>query len=336
MHARTVIVGIAALVIFLFTILMVSRMQFKGEQARTMMLSTPVGGDFSIPSTNGVFETKEHRGKVLFLFFGFVHCPHICPMTLANLNQMLSQLPLEDQLKALGVFVTVDPERDSFEVLENRLASSKGRIIGARDTDENLAKVLRLFGARSSRIKGDDGAVLIDHTSQIFVINRKGEWVESLEYNATPEELLAAYRSADSKPTMADKAPYHRAIEILAGDESCDIGKGPCVVRTAEGEEFELELGPAPVTIEKELTLKVRTTSTHFVPMEADFEGVELSLGYIRPVLTEVGEGQYEAKVTLPLCELPAMRWRVHLIAKETQGPQLSALTFSFHTVKEP
>ena len=101
------------LFIFLFLLLIVS-----GCQKNTVELITPSGGDFAVETTQGRFHTLAHQGKVLFLFFGFTHCPEVCPTTLSRLNKMVLSLSKEEQSKIEVLFISVDTKRDSINHLK--------------------------------------------------------------------------------------------------------------------------------------------------------------------------------------------------------------------------
>ncbi len=254
-----------------------------------LILSTPVGGDFKISTTQGEFDTKEERGRTLLLFFGFTNCPHVCPLTLSNLNAMMNMMTPEEKAKYKVLFISIDPERDSLEVLAKRLAPYNGNIIGATDKDEKLHRIVRLFGARYTRVqKTPDAVPFVDHTSDIFIINDKGEWVDSMKFDSSAEEFLAAARNAGKKTPRSLGVKKVRMVQVLGENKNCDVGKATCKEIIQDGE-VELKLGPQPVTTEKDLVVSVKSTSKEWTPTEVDFEGISLNMGLIRPSLKSTG-----------------------------------------------
>ncbi|ASD63314.1 SCO family protein [Bdellovibrio bacteriovorus] len=293
-----------------------------------MEFKIPAGGDFEIPSTAGLYKTSEKRGRVLFLFFGFAHCPHICPMTLANLSQMIQALPPEHQNKVEVLFVSIDPERDSLTTLAEHLKRFKAPMKAATDTHENLRKITSLFGARYSRIQ-TGSSFFVDHTSHVFVINSRGEWVETLDYKSPPSEYRQALETADDKRPFSERQIPLKDVTLLAENPDCDLAtQAPCEIATSQGH-FQVEMNPRPVREAQETSVKVRTLNTSWVPLLLDFEGVEQDMGFIRPLLSPSQDGaSHEATYELPVCELSEMRWRVRLVLQKPTGEKAAVLFY--------
>lgn len=283
---------------------------------------------FSVPTTTGAFKTEEQRGKNIFLFFGFTQCPHVCPLTLKNLNSFIQMLPEYERKSVEVVFVSVDLERDSMEKLKQRLKSFPPNFHGGMESEANLKKLLEKFGASYNVIKGKDPTdIIIDHTALIFMLNKKSEWVDSLKYDSSPEEILAVYKDIDNKlPVLA----HHRqnvVISVLGENKTCDLSKAPCEI-----EGYKMSLGPLPITSEKEFTVTVETTSPKGKPQEVDFEGVEKNMGLIRPKLEQVNGNKFKGMFSIPVCELQEMKWRARLILETDGGPK--SVIFYFTSVQ--
>ncbi len=289
----------------------------------------PRGGDFSIPTTRGVFQTQAHRGKVLFLFFGFTHCPQICPLTLSHLHRMVKDLPDEDKSKVEVLFVSVDVKRDTLDVLKERLSQYSSSFWAGTDSEANLEKIMKLFGATYKLYPGktaDD--LIIDHTTQIFVINQNGVWVNSLKHDASPDELKVAYvRAAGMSPVYA-KHRQNRLTPVLGENPNCDLSKGPCELNG-----FEVSLSPLPIEAEKSYQVHVTAPAgSDLIPEAVDFEGTETNMGYIRPSLSLQEKLHFKGDFYIPACELPEMRWRAKLLLASKDGP--NSLFFYFKTYK--
>ena len=132
--------------------------------------------DFSVMTTRGeVFTLSEHRGEVTLLYFGYGACPDFCPTTFARLNQIYSQLNQPaDKLKI--VFVTLDPERDTLELLSLYTAAFNPDFIGLRPEGDSLNAIQSQFGVVSARRSIGDApqAYLLDHTASLFLIGPSG------------------------------------------------------------------------------------------------------------------------------------------------------------------
>lgn len=300
----------------------------------TITLQTPRGGEFTLPSTQGLYDSRAHHGKVRFLFFGFLNCPHICPMTLQRLREAHKLMTPEERSRMQVLFVSVDPGRDPLPKIAKYFVNYPPGFIGSTGTDQELMQVTQLFGARYARRGADDGSVSVDHTSEVFVINGNGEWSATLPFSAKPEAFVEAMRAAGhpQEPGMHPRPP---AIEVLAEDTSgCDIGEKECTVKTASGEEFRLQIGPGPAAPLKPLTVSASAQNkSRFVPVEVDFVGVELDMGLIRPALRQ-RQGRFEAAFELPVCDLKAMTWRARLIVNDLREGRLVAAIFNFKSAQ--
>lgn len=299
--------------LFLFTLVNCNRQEFPSH--------------FSVPTTDGVFKTEDQRGKNIFLFFGFTQCPHVCPTTLSNLHRFVKALPESDQRMVEVIFVSVDYDRDDMDTLKKRLETFPKNFHAGMDNPANLNKLLDKFGASYNVIRGKDPSdIIIDHTALIFMLNKKGEWVDSLKYDATPEELRAAFDASDTKIPVSPSHRQNRVIEVLGENTQCDLAKSPCELAG-----YKVSLGPFPITSEKEFTVTVETDSPSGDPLEVDFEGIDKNMGFIRPKLTQVKSKTFTGKFEIPVCELPQMKWRARLILKTSSGPK--SLIFHFNSV---
>lgn len=300
--------------------------------AKAVQFKMPTGGDFSIPSTEGLFNSPDKRGKVLFVFFGFAHCPHICPLTLANLDRMIQSLPAENRNKVEVLFISIDPERDTLESLRQHLKNFKTPMVAATDTHVNLKKITALFGARYSRIR-TGSSFFVDHTSQVFVINSRGEWVETLDYSVPSEEYRQALETADDKKPLAERQIPLKDVSLLAENATCDLASQAFCEISSEHGTYRIEMSPQPVQEAQPTTVVVRVKDATSAPLLLDFEGVEQDMGYIRPMLTGTGD-TYQALFELPICELSEMQWRVRLVVQNPNGDR-SAVQFYMKTKRQ-
>ncbi|SIT73638.1 protein SCO1/2 [Burkholderia sp. b14] len=135
------------------------------------------GTDFALADTNGHVRTlADFKGKVVVLFFGYLHCPDVCPTTMAELAQAMQQLG--DQAKRVQVlFVTLDPKRDSAPLLAQYVAAFNPSFIGLRPAnDVQLSKVTKSFRVYYAKEPGKDGAdYTVDHTAASYVFDPAGK-----------------------------------------------------------------------------------------------------------------------------------------------------------------
>jgi protein SCO1/2 len=140
------------------------------------------GKPFALESTaGGTFTEASLKGTPSLVFFGYTHCPDVCPTTLAESAVWKERLGLgPDQLRV--IFVTVDPKRDTKELLANYLSPFPGTI-GLVGTDSQTADAKASFGAASEAEAPDaDGDYLVNHTASVFLINKDGQFEGTIAY----------------------------------------------------------------------------------------------------------------------------------------------------------
>lgn len=131
--------------------------------------------DFSLESADGsVFRLADQRGQVVVLFFGYTHCPDVCPTTLYDFTQIKERLgPKAEQVKF--VMITSDPERDHPDVVENYVSGFDSEFIGLSGSLEELQPVWDAFWVYREKTDLDgEGEYLLNHTARIYVIDPGG------------------------------------------------------------------------------------------------------------------------------------------------------------------
>jgi protein SCO1/2 len=116
----------------------------------------------------------DFKGKVVVVFFGYTQCPDVCPTTMAEMASVMQKLgPLADQVQVL--FITLDPERDTQQLLANYVPAFDKRFIGLRGTPDQTAKTAKEFKVFYSKVPGTSpGSYTIDHTAGSYVFDRDG------------------------------------------------------------------------------------------------------------------------------------------------------------------
>jgi len=157
--------------------------------------TTPQGGDFVLQSLHGPVSLKSLRGKVVLLYFGYTWCPDICPTSLTFMSQALARLDKDELNQVQGIFISVDPERDTLERLDTYSNYFHPNIVGVTGTADEVAKVSKQYGAayRRTEIESATGYV-VDHTSVTYVIDQKGRLHTTLPHGATPTRIIEVVR----------------------------------------------------------------------------------------------------------------------------------------------
>src|SRR5918993_3161857 len=146
----------------------------------------PIGGPFLLPSHEGkTFTDEDLKGKPFAVFFGFTHCPEVCPTTLYGLTQDLAALG-KDADKMRVAFITVDPAQDTPELMKTYLGSFDPRIVGLTGTEEEIAAVAKAYKIYYRKVPTESGYTM-DHTATILLMDSKGEFYGTSNFQESQE-----------------------------------------------------------------------------------------------------------------------------------------------------
>lgn len=133
------------------------------------------------------------RGHPSAVFFGFTYCPDVCPTTLFEMDAWLNELgPEGENIRAY--FVSVDPERDTPEVLGRYITNVTDKVTGITGEPEDVARMARSFGIYVRKVDLDGGDYTIDHTASILMIDSTGDFAGTIAYGENPENAMAKLR----------------------------------------------------------------------------------------------------------------------------------------------
>lgn len=147
--------------------------------------------DFTLTDQYGKpFRLAEQRGKIVLLFFGYAHCPDVCPVTLSTWARVQEKLAGEVDVEF--VFVTVDPERDTAERLRRHLAAFSEDFHGLTGTEDELKPVYEEFGIFRQKVQFSKSAVgyVVDHSTAMLLLDREGRIRVTFSYDADPDEIV--------------------------------------------------------------------------------------------------------------------------------------------------
>lgn len=158
-------------------------------------VSVDRGGDFTLHSFDGPVSLHQFRGKVVLLFFGYTACPDVCPTTLAVLANVFSKLEAHELEKVTALFVSLDPDRDTPELLHQYTGYFHPNIIGVTAAVEVLDLVTENYGvAYERKVKASSPlGYVINHTLDVLVVNREGELMATRIRASTRTEDILAY-----------------------------------------------------------------------------------------------------------------------------------------------
>lgn len=172
------LVGLLAVMVVVLTVL-----RPRDGGIRQLPGAVGIGGPFELTSHTGQrYSSTALIGRPYVIFFGFTHCPDVCPTKLSELTGLMGDLKADaDRLGVL--FVTVDPTRDTPELLRRYLSAFDRRIIGLTGTESEIAGVVRAYRVYAKRVPAGDGYTY-DHTALAFLFDKTGTLVSTL----APEE----------------------------------------------------------------------------------------------------------------------------------------------------
>lgn len=148
--------------------------------------------DFALPDTEGRLRTmKDFKGKLVVVFFGFTQCPDFCPATMTELAEVKRQLGVDGN-KLQGVFISVDPERDTPVVLKAYMASFDPSFVALAATPEQLAALAKDFKVYYKKVDGKTpGSYTMDHSAGSYVYDTEGRIRLYTRYGTGPQALVA-------------------------------------------------------------------------------------------------------------------------------------------------
>src|SRR5438132_2244924 len=147
-----------------------------------------VGGPFQLTDQAGESVTeKSLQGRPTLVFFGFTHCPDVCPTSLFEISEVLRAMG-KDADKVNAYFVSVDPERDTQAAIKDYLSSFDPHLKGLTGDPESVAKVLSAYRVYAKKVPLKAGDYTMDHTALIYLMDREGHFVAPFNLKRTPEE----------------------------------------------------------------------------------------------------------------------------------------------------
>ena len=180
------------LVLFIFILLpVVLSIQEKKED----IVASYVGSSFSLKDVNDEPITeKSFQGPLTAVFFGFTNCPDVCPLTLANIDQVIERLDDNENKKFKVFFVSIDPERDSPQVIKDYLDSFKNKIYGITGDPQKIFLLSKSWGVLSEKIFNEDGSYLINHSSSILLLD-KGKYIDRISHHENLDNILKTIKN---------------------------------------------------------------------------------------------------------------------------------------------
>ncbi|PZP86007.1 MAG: SCO family protein [Azospirillum brasilense] len=157
-----------------------------------------VGGPFSLTAPDGSTVTdRDLRGKYALVYFGFTHCPDICPTSLLLMQNALDQLGAKGK-KVTPVFITLDPERDTPEIVGNYVSNFGDRFVGLTGTPEQIRAAADAYKVYYSKVEDENSALgyIIDHSGFMFLMDPDGKYVTHFPHSIAEQSLTEGLDAA--------------------------------------------------------------------------------------------------------------------------------------------
>ncbi len=155
-----------------------------------------IGGPFRLQDGDGkVVTDADFRGRWMLVYFGYTRCPDACPTALQDMANALDGLTPAERAKVAALFITVDPERDTPAVVQDYVRAFNAPITGLSGTPEQVAAAAKAYRVYYAKHPRTDGDYEMDHSSIIYVMDPRGEFVANFTQESAPDAIAAKLRT---------------------------------------------------------------------------------------------------------------------------------------------
>jgi protein SCO1 len=153
-----------------------------------------IGGPFSLSDPGGKRVTdRDFRGKLMLVFFGYTHCPDVCPTELQNMTEIIGKLG-PDAKQIAPIFISVDPARDTPEALSTYVNNFSPQITGLTGTESEIASAAKAYRVYFRKAGGNRDNYSVDHSAFVYLMGRDGNYITHFMFNTPPETVVKEIR----------------------------------------------------------------------------------------------------------------------------------------------
>ncbi|NVJ53278.1 MAG: SCO family protein [Campylobacteraceae bacterium] len=147
--------------------------------------------DFTVNTIDGKVSKDDFKGKALAIYFGYTYCPDVCPTSLSSLSQALKSFDEEKTKDFVGLFISVDPDRDTLANLKDYAKYFNKNFIGATSNKENIDDIVKRYETYYKKIPLNDSAMgySVSHTSYIYLFDKEGKFVAKVDHFSDPSKI---------------------------------------------------------------------------------------------------------------------------------------------------
>ncbi len=154
--------------------------------------------EFTLDTIDGPIKLSDFEGKAVAIFFGYTYCPDVCPTALGMMADSLKKLSKEELDNFRGIFISVDPARDTLKNLKEYAFYFHPNFIGATSNDENILDITKRYGTffQKEELPNSEMGYSVSHTSYIYIFDKDGNLSSKLEHFVKPSDITKALKKA--------------------------------------------------------------------------------------------------------------------------------------------
>ncbi len=156
-------------------------------------LASDYGGEFTLQSHQGRVSLSDFKGKVVVIYFGFMNCQEACPVSMTTMRRAFKRLSSDELKQVQGIFISIDPKRDTPEDLAAFVRDYHPNVIGLVDDKATIKQLAEQYGALADMdvLEGKSVTYTVEHSSRFYMVDRVGKLQTTMSHSTTPAELAA-------------------------------------------------------------------------------------------------------------------------------------------------